>query len=145
MHNNVVTVATSKAKLFSKWPAAAHVTGFIITVTLVCTMSMYSHFIETSDLSNSEKAAQKGWQASVIEHNNIIASPSIQNLRSAEQNATSRSSSAYILSTMPSPSAACSSPSNTCPTFLLIGERKCGTSSLFHYLLQHSQVIFHID
>mmetsp|Transcript_15424 Transcript_15424/g.31702 ORF Transcript_15424/g.31702 Transcript_15424/m.31702 type:complete len:436 (+) Transcript_15424:238-1545(+) len=28
-----------------------------------------------------------------------------------------------------------------CPSFLLIGERKCGTTSLFHYILQHPSVL----
>ena len=35
----------------------------------------------------------------------------------------------------------CPSTTALCPAFLLIGERKCGTSSLFHYLLQHPSVL----
>ena len=35
----------------------------------------------------------------------------------------------------------CAKVGRLCPSFLLIGERKCGTSSLFQYLLAHPDVL----
>ena len=41
----------------------------------------------------------------------------------------------------PSPSQWCENAGVLCPSFLLIGERKCGTSSLFNYILQHPAIL----
>ena len=41
----------------------------------------------------------------------------------------------------PSPSRWCENAGVLCPSFLLIGERKCGTSSLFNYILQHPAIL----
>jgi len=140
MHNHSVGTA-SRAKPFSKWPAAVNVTAFIVAIAF-CTVSLYWHFNEASDLPSYQNAAQEGWGApAAIELNNIKANRHDLSLRSVNSSDASEDDSRTLPVTPLSESATCSSSSNMCPTFLLIGERKCGTSSLFHYIVQHSQVI----
>lgn len=120
MHDN--TGAANKPKRASKWASTTRVAGAIIvasalTAAVICFQSSESSDNRTSVISLDAAVTPAG--------------PSLRPTVGTGVNGQPMTASVAV---------ACSSAGAMCPTFLLIGERKCGTSSLFHYLLQHPQV-----